>query len=333
MEDISRELEREIARAKPTPYKTNKKKNVLVVNDFGEMKSGRYLWVLVRLLSVTSLVFGVAAAGLYYAYTHQVQRLESMEKRLVLLEKKKNQLVNEKEILMAQLVMAGDKPALAVINDTVSSGKTIGVKTEKSEAKISPQQSGDSKLAQKNADQQVESEFPAPAAKQADETPAASSDMDDGEEIATEGVADTSEGAETGDEPVAYSARSEVIAVEKFAVSQNSAHDELRVKFNIRNIKEGPGEISGRIFLVLKPEGGGKSDWIVAPKAPLGQNGVPSVYKRGQYFSISRFKPVQFTINSKIPPERLKMTGVFIFNDQGQLIFNDMVETGLDEEP
>jgi len=331
MEDISRELEREIARAKPTPYKANKKKNVLVVNDFGEMKSGRYLSVMVRLLSVTSLVFGVAAAGLYHLYTHQLQRAEAMEERLVRLEKKQNQLTSEKEILMAQLVMAGDKPALGLAGDD-STGKTANIKTEESEVKVASQEAGGSKAAQMPVEKPVASDSPAADVKQADEPPTVLADADDEDSAETVTDEDNSGSVDAGNGRQAANVKSQVIAVEKFAVSQNSGGNELRVKFNIRNIKEGPGEISGRIFLVLKPEGGGKNDWIVAPKAPLGQDGIPSVYKRGQYFSISRFKPVRFTISSKVLPERLKMTGVFIFDDQGQLIFNDMVETHLDEE-
>jgi hypothetical protein len=43
MEDISRELEREITQSKPTPYKQNRKKRVLILDDFGEMKNLSYL--------------------------------------------------------------------------------------------------------------------------------------------------------------------------------------------------------------------------------------------------------------------------------------------------
>ncbi|MBP9597918.1 MAG: hypothetical protein KBE30_02105 [Desulfobacter sp.] len=58
MEDISRELEREIARIKPRPHKTRKENNILIINDFGEIRSGAFLKVLVYFLGVISLAGG-----------------------------------------------------------------------------------------------------------------------------------------------------------------------------------------------------------------------------------------------------------------------------------
>ena len=55
MEDISRELEREIARIKPRPHKTRKENNILIINDFGEIRSGAFLKVLVYFFGEISL--------------------------------------------------------------------------------------------------------------------------------------------------------------------------------------------------------------------------------------------------------------------------------------
>jgi hypothetical protein len=43
MEDISRELEKEIARSKPKPYKQDRKTRLLIIDDFGQVKSREYL--------------------------------------------------------------------------------------------------------------------------------------------------------------------------------------------------------------------------------------------------------------------------------------------------
>ena len=48
MEDISRELEREIAKAKPAPYKARREKKILIIDDFGETRPGGYLKTLAR---------------------------------------------------------------------------------------------------------------------------------------------------------------------------------------------------------------------------------------------------------------------------------------------
>ena len=47
MEDISRELEREIARSKPKPYIQDRRTRLIIVDDFGEMKSGDHFKTLV----------------------------------------------------------------------------------------------------------------------------------------------------------------------------------------------------------------------------------------------------------------------------------------------
>jgi len=320
MEDISRELEREIARAKPSPHKTNRKKKVLVVNDFGEMSSGRYLSVLVRVLTVISLVFGVAASGLYYLYTSQSKKVANMEKQLVMLEKKKAQLTNDKEILMARLVLAGDKPVFGQDGGDKPIDKSGEIKTEKSQAKTAQQEN----LVNSQSAQDVAEEIsPKPEEKEP-----LFADGGVGDDSGERSASDKSQENEAKAKPQ----QSNIIAVEDFSISQTPDHERLRVTFDIRNTKEGPGDITGRIFVVLKPEGGHKDEWIVAPKVSLAQDGLPSDYKRGQYFSISRFKPVKFTINSRILPERLKTTGIYIFDDEGQLIFKDMVETRLDED-
>ena len=58
MEDISRELEREIAQIKPAPHKLRRENAILIVNDFGEIRSGAFLKVLVCFLLVVSLTGG-----------------------------------------------------------------------------------------------------------------------------------------------------------------------------------------------------------------------------------------------------------------------------------
>lgn len=328
MEDISRELEREIARAKPTPHKTSRKKKVLVVDDYGEMRSGTYLSVLVRFLAGATLVFGLAAAGFYYLYGEQARENTGIKKKLAALEKKAEQLTSDKELLMARLVMAGEKPLLAAADTAADQPPPAETKTKKTEMKknrpeeASPDQQPAPVLEDKPpadtapAVPDVEPEGPSVSMSVENE---AASTQDDGD-IKADGPKDT--------ETIA----SRLVAVEKFSVTRASGGQELRVRFDIRNIKEGPGEISGRIFLVLKPEAGTASNWIVVPKAPLAPSGIPSVYKRGQYFSISRFKPVKFTINSPANPGSLKTAAVYIFSDDGGLIYEDVMAFSLEED-
>ncbi|MBW2654421.1 MAG: hypothetical protein JRC91_05630 [Deltaproteobacteria bacterium] len=112
MEDISRELEREIARSKPKPYKKDRKTRVLIVDNFGKMKSGEHLKTLIKILSVITVFWFVAAVFYYYLYTDLSRDINPVKNRLVSAEKKVTELTREKEILMARLVISGKDPGI-----------------------------------------------------------------------------------------------------------------------------------------------------------------------------------------------------------------------------
>ncbi|WP_299983536.1 hypothetical protein [Desulfobacula sp.] len=112
MEDISRELEREIARSKPKPYQKDRKTRILIVDDFGEMKAGEYLKTLITILSIINVFCFVAAVFFYYLYTDLSRDANPVKNRLVLAEKKVTELTREKEILMARLVISGKEPGI-----------------------------------------------------------------------------------------------------------------------------------------------------------------------------------------------------------------------------
>ena len=330
MEDISRELEREIARAKPAPHKTSRKRRVLVVDDYGEMKSGTYLKVLVRFLAVTTLFFGLATVGLYVLYDRILQEHVQMKDALGALEGKTKKLSEEKELLMARLVMAGEKPILQTAETSEDPAQTA-----KDAAPPSGEKKAEAEVAGKSSGSAA---GPGKVAETDRERLAADSGSDDqvegletsDQEGETEGPGDQigqAEDSVRGEEAEG----SGLVRVEKFSLSKIPDRDELRVRFNIRNIKKGPGEISGRIFLVLKPSSGTEDDWIVVPKAAI-KDGAPADFKRGQYFSISRFKPVRFTIKSPSNFQDLSSAAVYIFSDEGQIIYKDLIEITVDEE-
>jgi len=108
MEDISRELEREIARIKPRSHKTRKENNILIINDFGEIRSGAFLKVLVYFLGVISLAGGLGTVTFYRLYSkanHQTVQLKSSQG---VFQKKVDRLTSDKELLMARLVVTGN---------------------------------------------------------------------------------------------------------------------------------------------------------------------------------------------------------------------------------
>ncbi len=309
MEDISRELEREIARAKPSPYKTSRKKKILVVDDFGEFKSGGYLKVLVYLFLIISVIGISGTLGFYFLFTNTSRENLLLKEEVAGLKTKTGRLTNDKEILMARLVMAGKKPELEIgkaasdeITLAQAKEKKPGVKP-KPDFKNGTQKKVDEKKA-------VVPEQPVPVASVPESKKEAGVSSADKPAVVSPAAKN----------PEIKPALAPFVAVEKFSVLQGNTSTELVVRFDIRNISAKPGGISGRIFTVLKPKEADEKGWVVVPGAPL-KKGMPTPYRKGQYFSISRFKPVKFTVRSQASPDSFHTATVYIFNDDGTLMF------------
>ncbi len=99
-----------ISLPRPKPYEPVRRPKIIIIDDFGEMKSGEYLKILVRLLSISTCACIVAGALFYYFYPGLSREAVLTKERLVLAEKKIHELTREKEVLMARLVMSGEDP-------------------------------------------------------------------------------------------------------------------------------------------------------------------------------------------------------------------------------
>ena len=80
MEDISRELEREIAQIKPAPHKLRRENAILIVNDFGEIRSGAFLKVLVCFFAGRQPDWGTGYACILSPLCHSEQSKKSIDK-------------------------------------------------------------------------------------------------------------------------------------------------------------------------------------------------------------------------------------------------------------
>jgi len=316
MEDISRELEREIARSKPKPYKQDRKSRILIIDDFGKMKSGGHLKIFVKILSFISIVCFVAAALFYYLYTDLSKDVGLTKKRLVSAEKQVDKLTSEKEVLMARLVISGKEPGInKPIKKPVANKKTdkpIIVKAEKKKPLVSKKEEikpipAKPETGEKNDKLSIvkkESALVEPKLNTMDKfmpLPESKPEIEPSTEI------------------------KKTISIEKFSVRKDGGSGDLLVRFDIRNISVEPGDVSGRIFTVLKPGNESEDQWLVVPAAAL-KDGVPSEYKKGQYFSIAHFKPVKFRIKNQADPDFFKKASIFIFNEQAQLIFEKLID-------
>jgi len=314
MEDISRELEREIARSKPSPHKKSRKKRVLIVDDMGGVKPGGYLKHLVVLLLCATLV-SLAAAGVFFTFFDQLSRENrELASRTAALESRVAALTRDKETLMARLVMSGrdpdtasDVPAPASEDAGPGAGKIKGSDTGKKNNK--EEQEASHIQAQNNQNTKDISESDAGMPR---EEPSGALQQEDPE---TPVVAE-----EAGK-----------VDIEKFSVTRDRGQGDLLVRFDIRNVSQKPGEVSGRIFTILKPESQSAikdtDQWLVVPSSPL-DNGIPSHTKKGQYFSIAHFKPVKFRIKNISGQAFFTTASIIIFNDQGELMFKSDIDIG-----
>jgi hypothetical protein len=262
MDKRSTKQEIGISQPRPKPYEPVRRPKIIIVDDFGEMKSGEYLKILVRLLSIITCACIVAGVLFYYVYTGLSREAVLTKERLVLAEKKVYELTREKEVLMARLVMSGKDPLIKKENEQEN---TLAV-------------------------ERIEEKFPA------------SPEPEDGEKIIEK-----------------------TVDLEKFSVIKDGATGDLLVRFDIRNISKDTGDVSGRIFIVLKSDNDFEDQMLVVPTSAI-KNGIPSEYRKGQYFSIVNFKTVKFRIKHPGDPEFYKKASVFVFNEQADLIFEKVID-------
>lgn len=93
----------------------------------------------------------------------------------------------------------------------------------------------------------------------------------------------------------------------------------LRIKFTLKKTDQNSETVSGHAFVVLKHNEVDKNQWLVLPSVPL-ISGKPARIKRGKYFSIARFKSMQFEKSYLAVPKLFKNMTVYIFAKTGALM-------------
>jgi len=293
MEDISIDLEREIARSKPKPYIQDRRTRVIIVDDFGEMKSGDYLKTLVKFFSFMSVICFIAAVVFCYLYAGLSKDSGPIQTKLAVAEKKVNELTQEKEVLMAKLVISGHKLDIAPEPAVVGKQNLKPATAAPPEPEYTENKKISAKVAKKEDKVEPESDK----------------------------TVKTSESASLIQPAKIVN---KTVTIENFIVKRSRTDKDLLVRFDIRKISKNPGDVSGRIFTVLRPDNTSEDQWLVVPPTTL-KNGIPSEYIKGQYFSIANFKPIKFRIKDQADPDFFKKASIFIFNEQEDLIFEKLV--------
>lgn len=108
-------------------------------------------------------------------------------------------------------------------------------------------------------------------------------------------------------------------AIEDFIVLFEPDTAALKVEFKIVNTSQNAQPVSGHAFVILKQSEVDQKSWLIFPPVPL-VSGKPTLFKKGQYFSISRFKTMKFKTWNEVDPEQFKTATVFVFTTTGELL-------------
>lgn len=300
MEDLSRELEKELkTHARPAPVKKKIRADFYRIDEFGKMTCVSWIRPLMFFLTVLALGSILTASSFGYLFIHGssartglVQRLEDHDRTI-------RKLSRDREILMAQLVLTGNTPDLESMSEQGPAPLEEDI--------LHPPDG-------QNSDKDTEVEGGQDPEERSENQESENQETSPSLIVKPESNGGKSEGALEEVLP-----NVEIVGIEHVKVMNDKKNGDLLFRFDIKNISTDLDTISGYIFVILKPGSNPVSDWLVIPSAPI-DNGRPSLFKRGQYFSISRFKPVNFRVKSSLSPGDFKLACIFVYDEDGRLI-------------
>jgi len=297
MENIQRDLAKEIAALQSSkPTRKNKRWTLLFVGDQGKVVTIRWFrWIVILWASL--LVLAATVSGtLYYLYRHARNEIVSLERSLDTIQQQIVGLRNDKEVLMAQLVVSETD-------------------MERLRARLGPKQ--------------VEK---APGDRSEDRTkkePRSNSQVTQQREAAVSGL----EGKLLSGDPPADSVAQEndlKVSVEEFNVSHEDSSSTFRAQFILRNTGPDSNLVSGYTAVILKKLDTQPDKWLTLPTLKLAA-GVPTGDKKGQYFSIARFKTVRFMVVSRMDPRQFNTATVYVFDANKNLLLEKNFSLNIQE--
>ena len=117
------------------------------------------------------------------------------------------------------------------------------------------------------------------------------------------------------------------IVVKDLKIWQEPESNTFKFQFVLKNIDRESGKIAGYTFLVLKPQEASEEPVRAFPWSPL-KDGKPATFKRGQYFSIARFKSVRARLVDVSTISRFKTATVYVYSETGDLLVEEVFEVG-----
>ncbi len=340
MENLSRNLAQN-AQVKTSghPHKTRRRWTVLLIGDLGKIVSFRVTKSL--LLALPAFLAAMLAVASYSVISYESLRLEN------------SQLRNNLDALRAELETAEKARekalvGLMVLEDSVKqTAKKASPASDRKTKRVTAKATKPKPVA-KHAARAKPSETPKPVATkttrvETSETakPAATvsakvkppeTPKPAAKQTARVETSETAKPAavaslptEAEEHKIASPASPASILVKNLEIWRERDGNTFKFQFALKNIDRESGKIAGYTFVVLKPEEGSGEPIRAFPWSPL-KDGKPAMFKRGQYFSIARFKFVSGTLTDVSTISRFKTATVYVYSDTGDLLTEEVFE-------
>jgi len=108
------------------------------------------------------------------------------------------------------------------------------------------------------------------------------------------------------------------VSLEETQIVYDAGNKTLKIRFIIKNQSTGEDYISGYVFVILNPVPGSSALHKSSPVAELA-GGFPRSYKKGENFSIARFKHIEGVFPSISDRSKYTSVSVLVYADDGTL--------------
>ncbi len=108
------------------------------------------------------------------------------------------------------------------------------------------------------------------------------------------------------------------VSVEAVKISHDRETKTMKVRCIIKNDCSSKGYISGYVFIILNPAVGSSAERKTSPVVTLA-SGLPVSYKKGENFSIARFKHIEGRFHSILEKSDYASASFLVYDDGGKL--------------
>lgn len=265
---------------------------LLAIEERGKIISIGRLKGLIIALVLALVVVVVSVSSLLIIAKSASKENEGLRNALDVFKKQVAAVRDEKDLLMVRLVLAESG-----IEARIEAGIEAGI--EDRSADIGGKQEGETSGSLPDNRASIETR-PDPA--DVDKTVLLTSEKQPEEETAS-----------------AIPAKLPSASIKDFVVLFEPSSNILKVQFKIIKTSPNSQPVSGHAFVILKNDDVDWDRWLIFPQVTL-SSGKPSLYKRGQYFSIYRFKMVKFKAQYEADPKRFNNASVLVYNTTGDLL-------------